>query len=287
MENLTNYYNEVIDIVCSKAVEVFNSNYNLNINKDNILNNLVNENDTQPPTKEMTKLNLNDTCIGVKRNKTNCTNKIIPGHMYCSIHIRLEGKLPLNKYIENVANTLKYEHKANVVSLGNQWMNKHNDQKTKDEENSLRWPISIKIKNNSPLRSYILFFNEFTSYLGAGILVIQYCSNDGKKQSNYFMATHYVEVNKYSGRLRSDLYAKMTLKSITSLQEKPIFNKMKQFLSEYGIPYDINDINKRNGDISEYNPVVVYNKINKILNDHYNILYFNYDAYINSNVDNN
>jgi len=40
MENLTNYYNEVIEIFCSKAIEVFNNNYNLNINKDNILNNL-------------------------------------------------------------------------------------------------------------------------------------------------------------------------------------------------------------------------------------------------------
>jgi len=36
MENLTKYYKGVIEIVCSKAFEVFNNNYNININKDNI-----------------------------------------------------------------------------------------------------------------------------------------------------------------------------------------------------------------------------------------------------------
>ncbi|ORX80873.1 hypothetical protein BCR32DRAFT_245325 [Anaeromyces robustus] len=101
------------------------------------------------------------------------------------------------------------------------------------------------------------------------------------------MATHYVEVNKYGEELHTNVLAKMKLKSIAFLKKKPIFYKIKQFLSEYGIPYDINDINKRNGDISENNPVVVYNMVNKIINAHYNALYFSYKIYINSNINNN
>jgi len=61
-------------------------------------------------------------------------------------------------------------------------------------------------------------------------------------------------------------------------------NKIKEFLSEYGIPYDINEINKRNSDIIENNPVVIYNKINKIINDHYNTFYYNSKSYITLNI---
>ena len=42
MEALINYYNTVINEVGNKAVEVFKSSYNLNLNKDYILGNLIN-----------------------------------------------------------------------------------------------------------------------------------------------------------------------------------------------------------------------------------------------------
>ena len=41
------------------------------------------------------------------------------------------------------------------------------------------------------------------------------------------------------------------------------FSKIKSFLAEYGIPYNINDINKRVSNVTESNPVVIYNNINK------------------------
>ena len=74
MEALTNYYNTVINEVANKAVEAFNSNYNLNFNKDHIMGNLVKEINVQPPINEMVKLAINDTCMAVKRNKTSCSN---------------------------------------------------------------------------------------------------------------------------------------------------------------------------------------------------------------------
>ncbi|KAG4082103.1 hypothetical protein H8356DRAFT_1754574 [Neocallimastix lanati (nom. inval.)] len=287
MENLTTYYNEVIEILCSKSVQVFNNNYNLNINKDNILNNLTKEDDIQSSIHEMAKLSLNNTCIGLKRNKTTCNNKVIPGHMYCGVHVRSEGKLPLNQYISNVATTLKYGHPAVVVSLGNNWIfqkDSQNNDIRKNESKSTKWPLSVDMVDKS-LHSYILFFDEFKSYFGAGILVIQYCSTEkNKKQNSYFMATHYVEVSRYGEELQPEYYIKMTFKSIALIKEKPIFSKIKEFLSEYGIPYDINEINKRNSDIIENNPVVIYNKINKIINDHYNTFYYNSKSYITLNI---
>jgi len=51
--------------------------------------------------------------------------------------------------------------------------------------------------------------------------------------------THYVEVNKYGEEVQPNMYAKLSLKSISSLKDKPIFNKIKSFLAEYGIPYNI------------------------------------------------
>ena len=188
-------------------------------------------------------------------------------------------KLPLPKHIKIVANKYKYEVKVNIVSLGNEWISQTKTQMNPNDR--VQWPLEIKTNSNS-VNSYILFFTEFSSYFGAGILIIQYISPD--KKLSYYMATHYVEVNKYAEGLQSNMYAKMSLKSITSLKDKPIFNKIKSFLGEYGIPYDINDINKRMNDITENNPVVMYNNINKIIDTHYNIMYFSYDAYINSNV---
>jgi len=74
MEALTNYNNTVINEVANKAVEAFNSNYSLNLYKDYIMGNLVNEINVQPPINEMVKLAINDTCMAVKRNKTSCSN---------------------------------------------------------------------------------------------------------------------------------------------------------------------------------------------------------------------
>ncbi len=288
MENLTNYYNQVIEIICSKAVEVFNNNYNLNINKDDVLNNLVKADDIQSPINEMAQLKLNNTCIGLKRNKTICNNKVIPGHMYCGVHVRSEGKLPLNQHVNNVATTLKYDHPAIVVSLGNNWIFEHHSPSAdtrKSKPKSTKWPLSIDIVDKS-LHSYILFFDEYKRYFGAGMLVIQYCSTENsKKPNNYFMATHYVEVSRYGEELQPDYFIKMTFKSIASIKEKPIFSKIKEFLGGYGIPYDINEVNKRNSDIIENNPAVIYNKINKIIKDHYNTFYYNLDSYINLNID--
>jgi len=142
------------------------------------------------------------------------------------------------------------------------------------------------LKTNSNLVNfYNLFFTEFPSYFGAGILIIHYISPD--KKESYYVATHYIEINKYGEELQSNMYAKMSLKSFNSLKDKLIFSKIKSFLAEYGIPYDINNINKRVSAVTENNPVVIYNNINKIIDAHYNIMYFSYDVYINSNIDKN
>ena len=58
------------------------------------------------------------------------------------------------------------------------------------------------------------------------------------------MATHYVEVNKYGESLKSNFSVKIAFKSIASLEGKSIFKKIKSFLAEYGIPYNVNDISK-------------------------------------------
>jgi len=279
MEALTNYYNTVINEVANKAVEAFNSNYNLNFNKDHIMGNLVKEINVQPPINEMAKLAINDTCMAVKRNKTTCSNKCIPGHVYCGTHLRSEGKLPIPEHVKMVATKNKYEITANTVSLGSEWITQINYQINPNDR--IKWPLEIKASSNS-INSYILFFTEFQSLFGAGILIIQYNSPD--KKENYYMATHYIEVNKYGEGLQSTMYAKLSLKSISSLKDKPIFCKIKSFLAEYGIPYDINDINKRISDVTENNPVVIYNNTNKIIEAHYNIMYFSFDAYINSNI---
>jgi len=279
MEALTNYYNTVINEVANKAVEAFNSNYNLNFNKDHIMGNLVKEINVQPPINEMAKLAINDTCMAVKRNKTTCSNKCIPGHVYCGTHLRSEGKLPIPEHVKMVATKNKYEITVNTVSLGSEWITQINYQINPNDR--IKWPLEIKASSNS-INSYILFFTEFQSLFGAGILIIQYNSPD--KKENYYMATHYIEVNKYGEGLQSTMYAKLSLKSISSLKDKPIFCKIKSFLAEYGIPYDINDINKRISDVTENNPVVIYNNTNKIIEAHYNIMYFSFDAYINSNI---
>jgi len=65
-----------------------------------------------------------------------------------------------------------------------------------------------KASSNS-INSYILFFTEFLSYFGAGILIIQYISPD-KKENNY-TATHYIEVNKYGEGFQSIMYVKLFL----------------------------------------------------------------------------
>jgi len=281
MDALRNYYNDIINEISIKAVDVFNNSYNLNLNKDNILNGLTCDLVNEPPVKEMANLTISDTCIGIKRNKTNCRNKPIPGHVYCGTHIRLEGKIPLNEHIKNVASKFNYENTANVVSLGNAWLTQDNQAISKSS-NKVKWPLEIKT-NPGSVNTYILLFTEFTSYFGAGVFIIQYLSAD--KKESYFMATHYVEINKYGEDLHSTLFAKLSFKSISSLKEKNIFNKIKSFLNEYGIPYDINDINKHNSDTNENNPVVMYNNINKIINSHYNLMYFDLDSYINSNID--
>ncbi|ORX41594.1 hypothetical protein BCR36DRAFT_375213 [Piromyces finnis] len=279
MENLEKYYNTIIDEITNKAVEVFNNSYNLDIKKESIIENLENEISNQPPIKEMNKLSINDTCIAIKRNKTTCKNKCTPGHVYCGTHLRSEGKLPLPEHIKMVANKYKYEIIANTVLLGNEWISQN--KLPLDYNINTKWPLKIESTSNS-VNSYILFFTEFSGYFGAGVFVIHYISSD--KKESYYMATHYVEVNKYGEDLQSNMYAKVSLKSIDSLKDKPIYKKIISFLGEYGIPYDINDINKRISDITENNPVVMYNNIINVINSHYNIMYFSYDSYINSNI---
>ncbi|KAG4094082.1 hypothetical protein H8356DRAFT_1293724 [Neocallimastix lanati (nom. inval.)] len=268
--------------VCSKAIEAFNSNYNLNLTKENLLNNLYTEAEVQAPTEEMANLSINDTCIAIKRNKENCCNKALPDRMYCGTHIRSEGKLSLDEHVKTISKRFNYEVTAKVVSLGNQWF--VNSENQNNHSNNSQWLLEIKNKKGS-INSYILFFTEFSGCFGAGIFVIQYLSSD--KKESYFMATHYVEVNKYGESLKSHFYVKIAFKSISSLEGKPIFKKIKSFLAEYGIPYNVNDISKRKTDISENNPVVVYNQINKIIDSHYNTMFFTFENYINSNVNEN
>ncbi|OUM58873.1 hypothetical protein PIROE2DRAFT_15775 [Piromyces sp. E2] len=165
MEALTNYYNTIINEVATKAVEAFNNSYNLNINKDDIMANLVNELNTAPSVNEMAGIFINDKCMCMKRNKTPCSNKFILIHVYCGIHLHTEEKKPLNEHIKIVSTKYKYEVTANTISLGN----------------------------------------------------------------DYYMAIHYVEINKYNEEFQSYSYAIMSLKSIASLNDKPIFNKIKSF----------------------------------------------------------
>ncbi|KAG4093222.1 hypothetical protein H8356DRAFT_949355, partial [Neocallimastix lanati (nom. inval.)] len=103
--------------------------------------------------------------------------------------------------------------------------------------------------------------------------IIQYLSSD--KKESYFMATHYVEVNKYGKSLKSDF---------VSLEGKSIFKKIKSFLAIHSILYNVNDFSKRKTDISENNHIVVYNQINKIIDSHYNIMFFTFDFCTNSSV---
>jgi len=282
MEEFLNYYKAVINEVATKAVEAFNSSYDLNINKDDVIRNVVNEINIQPPINEMSELSINNNCIAIKRNKENCSNKCVPGHVYCGIHIRFEGKLSLHEHVKLVASKYKYEVTANTLSLGSEWMMQNKSQINLNE--NIKWPFHIKTSSNT-INSYILFFSEFPNYLGAGILIIHYISLDRKK--SYYMATHYIEINKYCEEIQSYMYAKISLESINSLIGKPIFNKIKSFLGEYGIPYDINDINKRVNDVTENNPIIMYNNINKIIDIHSNNMYFLYDAYINSCINKN
>ncbi|ORX35515.1 hypothetical protein BCR36DRAFT_375820 [Piromyces finnis] len=127
-------------------------------------------------------------------------------------------------------------HLRSEVLLGNEWISQN------------KLPLDYNINTKWPLK--------IESYFGAGVFVIHYISSD--KKESYYMATHYVEVNKYGEDLQSNMYAKVSLKSIDSLKDKPIYKKIISFLGEYGIPYDINDINKRISDITENNPVVMY-----------------------------
>ncbi|ORX60882.1 hypothetical protein BCR36DRAFT_578954 [Piromyces finnis] len=281
MENLIEYYNTVIDKVATKATEVFNNSYNLNLNKNSIINSLEIEDNVQAPTKEMSELNINDTylsCMAIKRDKTNCSNKCVPGRVYCRTHLNNEGKVPLPEHIKMVASKYKYEVIANTISLGNDWIN-YNKTQERDQKQS-KWPIEVKIGLNS-LNSYILFFTEFPSYFGAGILIIQFLS----KKESYFLATHYVEVNKYCEEVdNSEIYAKLYLRPLSSLKDKPIFKKIEHLLSEYGIPYDVNEINKKVKIVNENNPIVIYNNVDKVINSHYNLMYFHYNEYIKSKI---
>ncbi|ORX51119.1 hypothetical protein BCR36DRAFT_447088 [Piromyces finnis] len=267
---LETYYKNVIDEVANKTIETFNNNYNLNIQKEDVTENLVDEG--QPPINKMKKLSINDTCIAVKRNKSSCKNKCIPGHVYCGTHLRYEGNSSLLEYVKMVANKYKYE-----IMVQNKLQNRNN------HKVNIKWPLEIK-NNSSSVNSYILFFTEFSSYFEAEVLIVHYISAD--KKDSYYMAIHYVEVNKCGEENQITMYIKVSLKSIDSLKIKPIYNKVISFLSEYGIPYDVNDINKRINDVTENNPVVMYNKINNIINNHYDVMYFSYDAYINSNINN-
>ena len=270
MEPLFNYYNTMLSIVAEKATEVFNKNYGLNLNKDDILQNLTDEIDEQPPVKEMAMLKISNSCIAVKQNKTKCTNKCISGHLYCGTHIRSEGKINLPQYIKMVADTLKYERVARVLSIGNIL----NDQD--DISKLTQWPLEINNKSKY-MNTYILFFTEFRDYFGAGILVTHFISPDKKK--HYYMATHYIEANKYCEDLDSSLFTKISLRDISSIKEKPLLNKIMSFLEEYGISYDIN---KRVKDITENNPVVTYNNLNKLIADHKNTMYITYESYANA-----
>ncbi|ORX48725.1 hypothetical protein BCR36DRAFT_398116 [Piromyces finnis] len=163
MESLENYYKTVIDKVATKAIEAFNNSYNLNIHKENVTKNLVDEN--PPSINKMKKLSINDSCMVVKRNKFACKNKCIPGHVYCGTHLRSDGNLSLLGHIKMVTNKYKYGIVANTSQ---------NDHKV-----NIKW--LLEVKNNSIfINTFILFFIEFSSYFGAGVLIVYYISPDKK-----------------------------------------------------------------------------------------------------------
>ncbi|ORX42858.1 hypothetical protein BCR36DRAFT_305694, partial [Piromyces finnis] len=272
MEDLTNYYINIINKIIKKATKVFNENYNLNISEDNILKDLIKEkDDVKDLTEDIEKLTVQHHCIATKKDNTKCTKKCVAGHAYCGIHSYYEGKFPFNEHIANVTKQFQYNQTLCSISLGNDWIIHEIHKETS------RWPKEIiNDDEDNSLSSYILFFPEFTDGLGAGILVIQRTSPN--KKESYFMATHYVEVNKYIESLRPPLYAKIYLKSIEFIKEnKDLYNKIKEFLEAYGIPYRI----KKFDTLSPDNPLIMYNRIINIIIAHRNIMYFNYEHYIN------
>ncbi|OUM58969.1 hypothetical protein PIROE2DRAFT_15630 [Piromyces sp. E2] len=48
-----------------------------------------------PSVNKMVKFRINDKSMRIKRNKTPCSNKGVPGHVYCGSHLRMKGKSPL------------------------------------------------------------------------------------------------------------------------------------------------------------------------------------------------
>jgi len=76
----------------------------------------------------------------VKKNKTRCSNKCIPGYVYWGIHLRSE--LPIPEHVKMVITKYKYEISANTVSLGSEWIIQINYQINPNDR--FKWPLEIK-----------------------------------------------------------------------------------------------------------------------------------------------
>jgi len=99
----------------------------------------------------------------------------------------------------------KMYHTPKIVYLGNGWIKSFSLKKSKKD--NVNWLLEIKT-NSECLNTYILLFIEFNCYFGASVFVfiIHYASADTKV--SYFMATHYIEVNKYTDDLKNSKICK-------------------------------------------------------------------------------
>ncbi|ORX82819.1 hypothetical protein BCR32DRAFT_292378 [Anaeromyces robustus] len=279
-EELHNFTARSIELIAKCAVESFNSNYNLDLEVNQIFENFShNQNNTKEvQNNEKTKehdinedeitILMDNLCIGLKKDGTKCNKKIPENRIFCGRHNSLGCTIPLTDYVDIIAKEKNYEIKPKIISIGNHWA---------EDTKMDKWPQIITTTTN-PFRGYIMFFTDYDYYLGAGVFIFQY--NSPLKKKNHCIATHYVEVNNYCESLGGNIYIKVNFSPIEKIKDKPVFERITDLLNPYGIAYDLTQITKGKKDYSDSNPIVTSNKINDILYKHNNVMYFNKDSYL-------
>jgi len=280
-EELQEITKKSVELLANCVVEAFNNNYNLDLDVNQILENITNEPNTEENKKEISEnvskenddddeivVLMENLCLAIKKDGTKCNKKTKGNNLLCGNHDTLKSSISLSEYIDIVFKEKNYEIKPKVIYLGNNWA---------DDTKMDKWPQIITTTTNF-LRSYILFFTEFDDYFGAGIFVIQY--NSSIKKKSYCLATHYVEVNNYCEFFGGCLYVKVNFTSLKKLEDKPLYNRITDMLNSYGIPYNVDQINKGKKDCSDSNPIVTVSKINDILYNHNNVMFFIKDDYL-------
>lgn len=281
-EELQDFTAKAVELLTKCAVEAFNNNYNLDLDVNQILENILKEEKIEINNKENKEITENvsedeeeeitilmeNLCFAKKKDGNKCNKKLKGNHLLCGIHSSIKGKIPLSEYVNIIAKEKNYEIKPKVISIGNNWA---------EDTKMDKWPQIITTTTNV-FKGYIIFFTEYDDYLGAGIFVVQY--NSPLKKKAYCLATHYVEVNNYCESFGSSLYVKANFTPLKKLEDEPIYYRITDMLNSYGIDYDLNEITKGKKDYSDSNPIVTASKINDILYKHNNIMFFNKDDYL-------